>query len=186
MIASLLALILVGGYFLLRYVSQQEQERRDRQKFQRIHDSFVRPLTTPPKHQPSPQQRKQEALNRRFLDAATSKPSPPPKSTPKPQPIQESPPPKPKDTTYSYQKSDIPALHRTEVVGVPEQKAAAPKTRFTSSVSSVTKIKLYKLCGDDAKTAERLVSGVRFNNPQQSEQWCWEKAIWDLERDRGR
>lgn len=97
------------------------------------------------------------------------------------------PPKEPKrDTTYSYQKADIPALHRTEVVGVPERKAAAQTHRRNTSVNSVTKIKLYKLCGNDSKTAERLVSGIRLNNPKQSEQWCWEKAIWDLERDRTR
>lgn len=56
--------------------------------------------------------------------------------------------------------------------------------RPNGSVSAATQKRLYKLCG--RKTANRLVRGIRISNPHQTEQWCWEKAIWDLERDRGR
>lgn len=32
--------------------------------------------------------------------------------------------------------------------------------------------------------ADRLLKGVRRSNPERSEQWCMEKVICDLERDR--
>jgi hypothetical protein len=34
------------------------------------------------------------------------------------------------------------------------------------------------------ETSERLVRQVAGNNPGKSGQWCAEKALWDLERDR--
>lgn len=36
----------------------------------------------------------------------------------------------------------------------------------------------------DRATAERLLALAREYNPHRSEQWCYEKVIYDLERDR--
>lgn len=36
----------------------------------------------------------------------------------------------------------------------------------------------------DRDVAERLVSSAKRSNPGQSEQWYWEKVIYDLNRDR--
>jgi hypothetical protein len=49
--------------------------------------------------------------------------------------------------------------------------------------SEVTKRKLFKLTGN-WEVSQRLVARIRFNNPDRSEQWAYEKAIYDLERDR--
>lgn len=47
-----------------------------------------------------------------------------------------------------------------------------------------TRQKLLRLVGGNAAVAQRLVSDVQQRNPGRNEQWCWEKAIYDIERDR--
>lgn len=44
---------------------------------------------------------------------------------------------------------------------------------------------LLRLLHDDRNTANRLISQVKINNPNKSINWCVEKVIYDLERDRG-
>ena len=44
---------------------------------------------------------------------------------------------------------------------------------------------LFGLVGDTA-TANRLVEQLKQNHPGMSENWYWQRAIADLERDRGR
>ena len=51
-------------------------------------------------------------------------------------------------------------------------------------VSRSTRKQLLGLVGGKANVAQRLVSDVSQRNPGRSEQWCWEKAIYDIERDR--
>lgn len=46
--------------------------------------------------------------------------------------------------------------------------------------------KLLKLLGGDRKTANRLIQQSRRRYPDKSADWHWEKAIYDLERDRWR
>lgn len=45
--------------------------------------------------------------------------------------------------------------------------------------------KLMRLLHDDRDTANRLLSQVKMKNPDKSINWCAEKVIYDLERDRG-
>jgi hypothetical protein len=56
--------------------------------------------------------------------------------------------------------------------------------RQSRQVTPKIKSKLEKLCGSDYRLAQRLVDGIQFDHPDRSEQWCWEKAIRDMERDR--
>lgn len=51
-------------------------------------------------------------------------------------------------------------------------------------VATQTERHLIRLSNGDRKGALRLVAKVREDNPGRSEQWCWEKVIYDLERDR--
>ena len=44
--------------------------------------------------------------------------------------------------------------------------------------------KLLRLVGDDRKIAVGLVKRLKLKNPGMPEDWYWEKAIYDLERDR--
>jgi hypothetical protein len=60
------------------------------------------------------------------------------------------------------------------------------KHRPDQKASAATKSKLVRLVQGDRELAARLVSFARAGNPDKTEKWCWEKAIHDLERDRGR
>jgi hypothetical protein len=51
-------------------------------------------------------------------------------------------------------------------------------------VKQETRSHLLKLVGSDIQTASRLVDYSIQRNPGREMQWHWEKAIWDLERDR--
>jgi hypothetical protein len=46
--------------------------------------------------------------------------------------------------------------------------------------------KLLKLLGGKHHTANRLIQQSRLRYPDKSTDWHWEKAIYDLERDRWR
>jgi hypothetical protein len=52
------------------------------------------------------------------------------------------------------------------------------------SVSAETERHLLRLMNGDRTAALRLVAQAKQRNPGRSEQWCWEKVIYDLERDR--
>lgn len=45
---------------------------------------------------------------------------------------------------------------------------------------------LLRLLHEDRSTANRLLSQVKLRNPDKPIDWCVEKVIYDLERDRGR
>ncbi|MGF1518013.1 MAG: hypothetical protein ACFCVB_09440 [Nodosilinea sp.] len=64
-------------------------------------------------------------------------------------------------------------------LGTPE-----PTTAPTRPVRSRTERELLRLVGGNRAVADRLVEQVQLRNPQHSEQWCWEKAIYDIQRDR--
>lgn len=46
--------------------------------------------------------------------------------------------------------------------------------------------KLLKLLGGNQSTAHRLIQQSQLRHPDRSADWHWEKAIYDLERDRWR
>jgi hypothetical protein len=46
--------------------------------------------------------------------------------------------------------------------------------------------KLLKLLGGNRNTANRLIQQSQIRHPDKSADWHWEKAIYDLERDRWR
>ncbi len=54
----------------------------------------------------------------------------------------------------------------------------------TSRVNIDTERKLLRLLNGDRRTANRLVANMQMRNPDKSDQWCWEKVIFDLQRDR--
>ncbi|HEY9748718.1 MAG TPA: tetratricopeptide repeat protein [Allocoleopsis sp.] len=53
-------------------------------------------------------------------------------------------------------------------------------------LSPALRRKLFRLVGDDRKIAIDLVEQLKLKHPGMSEDWYWEKAIYDLERDRWR
>jgi hypothetical protein len=55
-----------------------------------------------------------------------------------------------------------------------------------NNVSPQVRRKLLRLLGNHQPTVDRLVDQARWKNPGESEQWYWEKVLYDLERDRWR
>ncbi len=52
-------------------------------------------------------------------------------------------------------------------------------------VTPRTQNQLYSLVHGNAELAERLIKNSRLRYPDRTEQWLWEKVIYDLERDHG-
>ena len=65
---------------------------------------------------------------------------------------------------------------------VPTRNAGSDRPRQV--VPAQLQEKLLLLTNGDRGTATRLVEHTRRSNPRQPETWLWEKAIYDLERDR--
>jgi hypothetical protein len=59
-----------------------------------------------------------------------------------------------------------------------------PATAPSRPVRGHTQRELLRLVGGNRAVADRLVEQVQLRNPNHSEQWCWEKAIYDIQRDR--
>jgi tetratricopeptide (TPR) repeat protein len=59
-----------------------------------------------------------------------------------------------------------------------------PPFRAPGRVSPAVQRRLLRLVGDDRKIAAGLVERLRQRHPGMPEDWYWEKAIYDLERDR--
>jgi hypothetical protein len=73
----------------------------------------------------------------------------------------------------------LPILRRASV-GV----GAGGTMPRAQGVAKTTRRKLLSLVGGNGAIAQRLVNDVQARNPGRPEQWCWEKAIYDIERDR--
>ena len=93
----------------------------------------------------------------------------------------------PPDGTYSYSKADLNPVHRTEVVKAstkPTPKPAKPTAKNTVKPAKISP-RLLELCNGNHATAQRLLDFTLQQNPGKTAQWANEKAVWDLERDRG-
>jgi hypothetical protein len=56
--------------------------------------------------------------------------------------------------------------------------------RLDGRVAGHTQRELLRLVGGNRAVAERLVEQVQLRYPNHDQQWCWEKAIYDIQRDR--
>lgn len=90
-----------------------------------------------------------------------------------------SPQPVPDPVRSPRQPPKVEQKHRVEVFAP----AKATFYKRDTSVSSATRSKLAGLCSDRG-TVARLLENARNRNPEKSEQWVWDKVVWDLERDR--
>ena len=108
------------------------------------------------------------ATRLRFLDGSKRQPPPEPA--------------KPKSKTQQLKqgtyRSPIP-----RTVGEALQQASQTPKRPAQPVRAATRRELGRLVRS-GHAAERLAAQVAAVNPGKSEQWCWEKAIFDVERDR--
>lgn len=62
-------------------------------------------------------------------------------------------------------------------------KAVKQQDYESRRVAPRTQNQLYSLVHGDMKLAQRLVENSRSRYPNQSEQWLYEKVIYDLQRD---
>ncbi|MBW4475122.1 MAG: hypothetical protein KME45_32795 [Stenomitos rutilans HA7619-LM2] len=66
-----------------------------------------------------------------------------------------------------------------------ERRHAVEKSKvLTSPVSREVQNKLFAMVNGDNSMANRLLDHTRKLNSHRTEQWVWEKVIYDLERDR--
>ncbi|NCJ08089.1 hypothetical protein GS597_16560 [Synechococcales cyanobacterium C] len=68
----------------------------------------------------------------------------------------------------------------------PTRQTLTLKTVGLDQASHGLQRKLLRLLGEDHKIATRLVEQTSFKYPDKGSNWCVEKVIFDLERDRGR
>ena len=67
----------------------------------------------------------------------------------------------------------------------PSCRGKKPRVRArTRPVNRCLETRLVSLLRNDAQAAHRLVGSARRRHPGRQENWYWEKAIADLERDR--
>ncbi|MEL6139499.1 MAG: hypothetical protein AAFQ61_00510 [Cyanobacteria bacterium J06626_23] len=66
-------------------------------------------------------------------------------------------------------------------IQVPRQSGRASAS---GRVNRATRQQLLRLTNGNQSVAMRLVDRVRSQHPERSEQWWWEKAIYDIQRDR--
>ena len=58
------------------------------------------------------------------------------------------------------------------------------RSHSSGRVNRATRQQLMRLVNGNQAVADRLIARVRSQNPDRSEQWWWEKAIYDIQRDR--
>jgi hypothetical protein len=68
---------------------------------------------------------------------------------------------------------------------LPSQPLKGKKYRENSSGSTYLEKKLLRMVGGNRAIVTRLLFNVRCKNPHKSKTWCYEKVIYDLQRDRG-
>jgi hypothetical protein len=56
-------------------------------------------------------------------------------------------------------------------------------TLLTIQVHPDTRRRAIVTAGNDLARIERLLNHARSNHPSRTEQWYWEKILYDLERD---
>jgi hypothetical protein len=72
--------------------------------------------------------------------------------------------------------------YRLPITRPPSRLSGGDRSR--TGVARATRKRLVGLVGGNKAIAQRLVVDVQRRNPGRTEQWCWEKAIYDVERDR--
>jgi Zn-dependent protease len=92
-----------------------------------------------------------------------------------------------KDKNSVKKKVTVPNQSYSQPHGNSSQKQNTVKAKvpFSSQVDPETRKRAIAFAGYDKERIERLLNGARLKNPDRSEQWYWEKILYDMERDRG-
>ncbi|MBW4683275.1 MAG: tetratricopeptide repeat protein [Microcoleus vaginatus WJT46-NPBG5] len=96
---------------------------------------------------------------------------------------------------YNQAMKNLPAIEAGEIDSQPAKTSSAspnsttsPKNADRENQRSLPNLKLERklinLLNGNRSAAERLIEQTRQKNPGKSENWYWEKVIYDLERDR--
>ena len=64
-----------------------------------------------------------------------------------------------------------------------QNESYSQQQNYYSKPTEELRRKLWTLVHGDNDLAERLLESARRNHPNRSEDWYWEKVIYDLERD---
>jgi hypothetical protein len=78
-----------------------------------------------------------------------------------------------------------PKTERTSTTQKAQNIVTEIATSSPDRVYPETRQRVNTLAGYDKKCIERLLSSARVSHPKKSEQWYWDKILYDLERDRG-
>ena len=73
---------------------------------------------------------------------------------------------------------------RQSVTPLPTRSRSSRQLVSTGRPSRAIQQKLLRLVGSDRSIVVGLVERLKMKNPGMPEDWYWEKAIYDLERDR--
>jgi tetratricopeptide (TPR) repeat protein len=77
-------------------------------------------------------------------------------------------------------------IHQANVINFQARSAQRNPWNTIDRLNPSLRRKLFRLVGDDRKIAIDLVEQLKLKHPGMAEEWYWEKAIYDLERDRWR
>lgn len=75
-------------------------------------------------------------------------------------------------------------LRRRSPSSLSRSPSRSSRALSSSGIRRQTERELLRLVNGHRPTALRLVAKVQEYHPGRSAQWCWEKAIYDLQRDR--
>lgn len=89
-----------------------------------------------------------------------------------------------KDLRQATARSQTASSDRSEYGKNARQHQRKTSASPQQPVDDQLRKRLFILVNGDMKTANRLLEHTRQSNSLQSEQWVWEKVIYDLERDR--
>ncbi|MEG3439362.1 hypothetical protein V0288_19705 [Pannus brasiliensis CCIBt3594] len=67
---------------------------------------------------------------------------------------------------------------------LPKTSSGTQGKRASKSAVNHLERQLLSMVGGDRAVATRLLLNIRFKHPQKSKNWCYEKVIYDLQRDR--
>lgn len=89
-------------------------------------------------------------------------------------------------TQEKYRRIFRARFQRYFNIGKPQQDFGREEKITVEQASKQLQKKLLLLLNGDRQTATRLIKLAKTRNPHKSIDWCAEKVIFDLQRDRGR
>lgn len=96
-------------------------------------------------------------------------------------------PPKSSRGTYGLQsgkrQAQLPNLSIPNSINAEQLNQRSGTRRQAKAINRGVPYKILRLMHNDTAAADRLFEQVSRSNPDKDERWCWEKVLWDLQRD---